>query len=324
MTINSLEKISRLSLSNLDTPIEKCSRISALFPNGPEIYIKRDDYIGSLVWGNKLRKLEYSLADALKQGADTIITCGGVQSNHSRITAQLCKRLGLDCILVQNGEAQEVPTGNHKINRLLNIPIHYVSSSEERNVKMREVFDEIKSKGASPYIIPLGASNEIGCIGFVNAVEELNEQQEKLGVEFDVIIHSTSSGGTQAGLEIGKRLFGLEKLTVIGISSDTSVDDLKKSILKCTGPALKQLGVDFSIDREDLNIDTSYIGPGYGQASTKSDEAEILFIQHEGIFLDTTYTAKAAAGLIDYIRTGKLVKGQKVLFWHTGGILDKL
>ena len=324
MTINNLEKIGRLFLSNLDTPIEKCSRISALFPGGPEIYIKRDDFIGSLVWGNKLRKLEYSLADALSKGADTIITCGGVQSNHSRITAQLCKRLGLDCILVQNGEAQEVPSGNHKINRLLNIPIHYVSSGEERNAKMLEVQDELISMGANPYIIPLGASNSIGCLGFVNAVGELKKHQEKLGIEFDVIIHSTSSGGTQAGLEIGKRLFGLNKLTIIGISSDTSVDEIQNSILKCTGPALKKLGADFSITADELNIDTSYIGSGYGQASTESDEAEKLFIQHEGIFLDTTYTAKAAAGLIDYIRTGKLVRGQKVLFWHTGGILDKL
>lgn len=324
MTMSKLDKISRLSLSNLDTPIEKCNRISALFPNGPEIYIKRDDFIGSLVWGNKLRKLEYTLSDALSKGADTIITCGGVQSNHSRITAQLCKRLHLDCILVQNGEAQEVPTGNHKINRLLDIPIHYVRTGDERDIKMLEIHDLLKKMGQNPYIVPLGASNGIGCLGFVNAVKEFKEQQEKLGIKFDVIIHSTSSGGTQAGLVIGKKLFGLNNLTIIGISSDTSVDEIQNSILKCTGPALNKLGADFSITADELNIDISYIGPGYGLNSEKSDEAEEFFIEHEGIFLDTTYTAKAAAGLIDYIRTGKLVKGQKVLFWHTGGILSKL
>ncbi len=322
--MNGLDNISRLSLSNLDTPIEKCERIAALFPDGPDIYIKRDDFIGSLVWGNKLRKLEFSLADATAQGADTIITCGGVQSNHSRITAQLCKRLGLDCVLVQNGEPQDIPTGNHKINRLLNIEIHYVNSGAERNDKMLEVSKDLNVRGSKPYIIPLGASNGIGCMGFVNAVKELKEQQEKLGFDFDVIMHSSSSGGTQAGLAIGKKLFGLDKTEIIGISSDTSEDELKNNILACTGQALLSLGADFNLNEEDLKVDASYIGPGYGFPSQESDEAEKLFLDYEGIFLDATYTAKAAAGLIDYIRKGKLKKGQKVLFWHTGGILDKL
>ena len=324
MTINNLDKVSRISLSNLDTPIEKCERLASLFPEGPEIFIKRDDFIGSLVWGNKLRKLEYSLADALEQGADTIITCGGIQSNHSRITAQVSKRLGLDCVLVQNGEAQEIPTGNHKINRMLDIPIHYVNAGEERDGKMFEVSEELLKDGKKPYIIPLGASNEIGCLGFVKAMEELKKQQEVLGIQFDAIIHASSSGGTQAGMEIGKRLFGMENLSITGISADSSVEELQNSILKCTDPLLKRIDAGFTIDKDDLSIDTSYIGPGYGIASDQSNEAEELFLKHEGIFLDTCYTAKAASALIDYCRNGKFKKGQKILFWHTGGILAKL
>lgn len=321
-TLNPLK--TRLSLSNLNTPVEKCDRITALFPEGPEIFIKRDDFIGSLVWGNKLRKLEFSFADAVNMGADTIITCGGVQSNHSRITAQLSKRLGLDCVLVQNGEPEEFPTGNHKINRLLDIPIHYVKTPGEREPRMQELADKLGAQGYKPYVIPLGASNGIGCLGFVEAVKELKEQQESMGISFDKIVHSSSSGGTQAGLELGKRIYDLEKLEVIGISSDTSIEGLKNSILSCTGPAITNMGAKFTITREELHVDDSYIGPGYGLASPESLEAKELFIRYEGIFLDTTYTAKAAAGLIDYIRKGKFVKGQKVLFWHTGGILAEI
>ena len=314
----------RISLSNLDTPVESCERLSSLFPGGPQVFIKRDDFIGSLVWGNKLRKLEFVLADAVGKGADTVITCGGVQSNHCRITAQVAKRLGLDCILVQNGEAPKVPAGNHKVNRMLNIEIQYVPSAGDRNARMEEVSTDLISAGKKPYIIPLGASNGIGCLGYIEAMRELRQQQEKKGIEFDVVVHSSSSGGTQAGLELGKRIYGLDRLRIIGISSDTKEEDLKNNILGCTGPAAELLKVSFKIEPENLNVDTGFIGKGYGIATPESIEAEKIFLKNEGIMLDQTYTAKAAAGLIDLIRKGKLTRGQKVLFWHTGGILANI
>lgn len=322
--IQNFKKLPRISLSNLDTPIEECRRLMAGLGSEAELYIKRDDFIGPLVWGNKLRKLEYALADALEKGADTIITCGGIQSNHSRTTAQVCKRLGLDCILVQNGEKQDIPSGNHKINRLLNIPIYYVASREERDRKMIEVYKDLKASGSKPYLIPLGASNEFGCPGFIEAMAELATQQEKLGFEFDYIILASSSGGTQAGMELGKRIYGLHKLKIIGISADSSVKDLKDSIADCINPIIKKLGADFTVPDKELNVDTDFIGPGYGLATDKSDEAHKLFSDHEGILLDTCYTAKAAAAIIDYTRNGKFKKGDKVLFWHTGGILALL
>ncbi len=322
--MDDLSTFPRMSLSNLGTPLEKCSRISALFPDGPEIYIKRDDFIGSLVWGNKLRKLEFVLADAIKKGADTIITCGGVQSNHARTTAQVCKRIGLDCILVQNGTEPKLASGNHKVNKLLDIPIHYVRSSEDRQAKMQEIAEGLEYYGKKPFIIPLGASDNIGCLGLALAIKELKQQESEIGIRFDYLIHASSSGGTQAGFELGKRLFGMDHMKIIGISADASVEDLSQSILGCTGPAIQKLDATFEIIKEDLNIDTSFVGPGYGIASKQSDEAKRMFVEHEGIMLDTTYTGKAAAGLIDYVRKGTFKSGEKVLFWHTGGILAEM
>ncbi|MDX9770695.1 MAG: D-cysteine desulfhydrase family protein [Tenuifilaceae bacterium] len=322
--IQVFESISKHSLSNLYTPIEQCKRITKDYPKSPRLFIKRDDFIGQLVWGNKLRKLEYSIAEAIAQGADTIITCGAVQSNHARITAQVCKRIGLDCILVQNGEKPKEATGNHKVNLMLNVPIHYVSSREERDSKMNNVYNNLIRSGKKPYLIPLGASNAVGCLGFVNAARELKQQQAEMGIEFDYIIHSTSSGGTQAGLEIGKRLYGLDKIQIIGVSADNSFDQLAQSISSCAEPVLQRLGNPFAIDKSELTVDTNFVGPGYGIASKESAEAIKLFSEHEGILLDNTYTAKAAAGVLDYIAKGKIDVSKNILFWHTGGILSEL
>ena len=322
--IQVFESISKLSLSNLNTPIEECKRITKAFPTSPRLLIKRDDFIGQLVWGNKLRKLEYSLAEAITQGADTIITCGAVQSNHARITAQVCKRIGLNCILIQNGEKPQVATGNHRVNLMLGVPIHYVATRDERDMKMKEVFEDFKRNGKKPYIIPLGASNAVGCLGFINAMKELKQQQDELEIEFDYIIHSTSSGGTQAGLEIGKRLYGLDKIQIIGVSADNSFDQLAQSISSCAEPVLERLGQPFTIDRSELTVDTNFVGPGYGIASKESAEAIRLFSEHEGILLDNTYTAKAAAGAIHYLTNGKFESNKNILFWHTGGVLSEL
>ncbi len=322
--IENIKSTPRVFLSNLNTPIEECSRINKIYPDGAKLFIKRDDFIGSLVWGNKLRKLEFAIADAIKEQADTIITCGGVQSNHARITAQICKRLGLNCELVHNGEEPDIPTGNHKVNRLLNISMHYVDSREERDYKMAEISQNLIEKGRRPYVIPLGASNDKGCLGFVEAINELKQQEKSLNIKFDYIVHATSSAGTQAGLELGKRIYGMEHIKIIGISADNSVDEIGDTILDCANPLSERLGITFRMSKTDFNIDTGFIGPGYGIASKESDEAIKFFSENEGIILDTTYTAKAAAGLLNYIRNGKFEKGKNVLFWHTGGLIGIL
>lgn len=311
----------RISLSNLSTPIESCDRLPGKYPDLPNLYIKRDDFIGSLVWGNKLRKLEYSLADALDKNADTVITCGSVHSNHARTTGQVCRRLGLNCILVQNGKKPDNPAGNPRINELMNIPIHYVSDSEQRKPKMEEVAEDQKSAGKNPYIIPLGASNEIGTWGFVRAMEELKEQQENTGIEFATIIHACSSGGTTAGMEVGKRLFGLDDLKIIGISADDPVEEVQQAVLKAANPVMDQLSGE-SISADELNIDDQYVGEGYGIPTELSDEAFNAFLDVEGVTLDPVYTAKAAGALIDYSQRGMFDAADNVLFWHTGGLLN--
>ncbi|MFW5706357.1 MAG: 1-aminocyclopropane-1-carboxylate deaminase/D-cysteine desulfhydrase, partial [Bacteroidota bacterium] len=287
-------------------------------------FIKRDDFIGQLVWGNKLRKLEYSLADALEQGADTIITCGAVQSNHARITAQVCKRMGIRCILVQNGDVPAIPHGNHKVNLMLGVEMQFVSTRQERNARMQEIHRTLEKEGRQPYIIPLGASNATGCLGFVNAVKELKQQQVEMGIQFDYILHSTSSGGTQAGLEIGKRLFGLDKTRIIGVSADNTREQIIEHVLDCTQPVLEHLDASFSIDSREIITETGFVGPGYGLPSEQSAKALERFAREEGILLDNTYTAKAAAALLHYLDENKLDAGSNILFWHTGGIVAEL
>ncbi len=319
--MKNIKPVPRLFLSNLYTPIEECHRINQIYPYSSKLYIKRDDFIGSLVWGNKLRKLEFSIADALKQNADTIITCGAVQSNHARITAQICKRLGLNCILVFNGKKPDIPTGNQKINNILNVPLYFVETAEERDNKMKEIHQQMKEKGYSPYIIPLGASDSIGCLGIAEAMNELKEQQNKYNIKFDYIVHASSSGGTQAGMELGKRIYSLNALEIIGISVDRNKENLSECILNCTTPAIERLQVDFKITKNDLNIETDYIGAGYAIPSKESEEAKRFFLENEGIFLDSVYTAKAAAYVIDLCRSGKIKKEKNILFWHTGGLM---
>jgi 1-aminocyclopropane-1-carboxylate deaminase/D-cysteine desulfhydrase-like pyridoxal-dependent ACC family enzyme len=207
---------------------------------------------------------------------------------------------------------------------MLNIPIHYVQTREERDIKMNEVYHDLLQKGAKPYQIPLGASNAFGCLGFVNAVRELKQQQTAMGVEFDYIFHSTSSGGTQAGLELGKRLFGLDKLKIIGVSADNSFDQIAASIMQCANPVLERLGNPFEMQKTEFTVETGFVGPGYGIPSEESLSAISRFSDQEGILLDNTYTAKAAAALLDYLSRGQIDSSKNVLFWHTGGILSEL
>ena len=205
-SIREFNRISRISLAPLNTPVQKLNNIKKFIPAATELYCKRDDFIGPLVWGNKLRKLEYSFAEAINQGADTVITCGGMQSNHARTTAQIALQLGLQVILVLNGESPKKPGGNFMVNRKMGIEIHSVKDRADRMPKMLEIASSLKAQNRKAFVIPLGASDEFGLPGFVNAVWELKQQEEEMGFEFDYIFHASSSGGTQGGLLLGKKL----------------------------------------------------------------------------------------------------------------------
>lgn len=314
-------QIPRLSLAPLDTPVEPMPGLSAAIEGAPSLFIKRDDFIGPLVWGNKLRKLEYSLARAKELKADTIITCGAVQSNHARTTAMVARRLGLKCILILNGEEPPEPRRNYLISKLMGVEIRLVPGRADREPGMAAAAADVTARGGRPFIIPLGASDQFGTPGFVNAMFELKSQQENLGIRFSHIVVSTSSGGTQGGLEAGKRIAGMHDIKITGISADDPSAGIIEKALSAANPVMEFTGLS-PIQSGDLVVEDSFTGPGYGIPSPESERAAKMFLEHEGILLDSTYTGKAAAGLIGMIEAGRFSKNDKVLFWHTGGLVN--
>ena len=316
--------IPRFRLLNLNTPIERLERLRHAIPGAPQLWIKRDDLTGYLGGGNKLRKLEYVMADALSQRATTIVTTGSITSNLARTTALTARRLGLKCELILSGGDPQAARANWRVAELLGAKIHRVAASHERASKMNEVARQLEERGERVYKIPLGASNEVGSFGMVAAFEELGIQQLELGEQFDAIVFATSSGGTQAGLEVGKRLFNYRQLQLLGVSADDPAQTIRENALLAVGPMLSILGQSDKPVADDLYVDDSFIGAGYAVPTNESQEAARLFADAEGILLDPVYTSKAAAGLIAYCREGRFRKTDRVLFWHTGGVLTLL
>jgi L-cysteate sulfo-lyase len=315
------KSLPRIRLGNLTTAVEPCDRLRAALPGAPHLFIKRDDCQGYLVGGNKLRKLEYVMADARGKKATTVLTVGGTTSNHARVTAMVACRLGLKCHLILNGQATSNPTGNLRIDKLLGVDVHYVENRTQRNPTMDQMARDLETKGERVYKIPLGASNEIGSFGFVAAFDEVLRQEAEMNIRLNAIVCSSSSGGTQAGLEVGKRLFGRGDLEIIGVSPDDKTDEVRRAILKAANPMLSQLGLPEIKDPAELKVDDTQVGGGYRISTEQSKDAEKLFLQSEGILLDPVYTAKAAAGLIDYCRKKRFGGEDHVLFWHTGGLI---
>ena len=313
--------LKRVRLTNLNTPIERADRLRKLIPGGPEIFIKRDDLTGYFGGGNKLRKLEYVMADAISKHATTVITTGSITSNLARTTAAVAKRFGLNCELVLNGGDPKSARANSRVAELLNVKVHAVASRQERDETLDQLAATLENEGERVYKIPLGASNDVGSFGMVAAMEEISVQQLELGEQFDAVVLATSSGGTQAGLEVAKRLFGYEQLRIFGISADDPADEIKAASLNAIRPMLDKLGLPNDVTPNDLIVDDSFTGPGYGIATRESKEAMNLFADAEGLLLDPVYTAKGAAGLIDYCRRGVFKETDRVLFWHTGGLM---
>jgi L-cysteate sulfo-lyase len=314
--------IPKYRLLNLNTPIERLDRLRQALPGAPQLWIKRDDLTGYLGGGNKLRKLEYVMAHALSLGATTIVTTGSITSNLARTTALIARRLGLKCDLILSGGDARSARANWRVAELLGVKIHSVAQSNERSSRMKEVARMLEERGERVYQIPLGASNEIGSFGMVAAFEELGIQQLELGEQFDAIVFATSSGGTQAGLEVGKRLFNYRHLRLLGVSADDPAETIRENALLAVGPMLSRLGI--TDIANDLIVDDNFIGEGYAVPTVASREAEKLFADSEGILLDPVYTAKAAAGLLAYCREGRFKQTDRVLFWHTGGVLTLL
>jgi 1-aminocyclopropane-1-carboxylate deaminase/D-cysteine desulfhydrase-like pyridoxal-dependent ACC family enzyme len=306
-----VEDAPRISLLAGPTPVEEMSRLRAVLGGRgiPRLFVKRDDAIPFGFGGNKVRKLEFALAEAMACGADTIVTFGGVQSNHARATAAASAKLGLKCVLIINGAAQERPTANALLDRLLGAEVEYIPSRNERAEASERVMARLADRGRTPFLLPLGASTSVGALGFVNAVSELVAQ----GVRPDVIVHACSSGGTQAGLVAGAALHGLEA-RIIGVSADDPAADVTATVRRIIR------GIDgLESFNGEFDVDDTRVGDGYGIPTDASREAQQLFARTEALFVDHTYTAKAAGALISYVREKRFAPDQTVLFWHTGG-----
>jgi L-cysteate sulfo-lyase len=290
-------------------------RLSAVLGGGPALLVKRDDAIPFGFGGNKVRKLVLVAGQAKAEGADTLVTAGGVQSNHARATASAAAKLGMRAILVANGRPQPRPTANALLDRLLGAEVVYVATREGRQPMMEEVVAKCRAEGRRPFAIPVGASTPLGALAFALAVAELVDQIPPP----DVIVHSSSSGGTQAGLVAGCRLLGL-RTRVIGISADDSAASLQAEVRAIVSGLADLMHVDpSSLSKATIEVDDRFVGDGYGIPTEASTEAIELAARTEALFLDPTYTAKAMAGLIAYVRQQRFKAGQTVLFWHTGG-----
>ena len=314
--LRGVHRVPVLPLAGYPTPVEELSRLRAALDVAPRLLVKRDDAISFAFGGNKVRKLEVVAADACARGADTLVTSGGLQSNHARATAAAAAKLGLDCVLVLNGAPPERLTGNTRLDELLGAEIVFVDSRDARAQGVRDTMERLKQEGRRPYEIPIGASIPLGALGFVRAVGELLDQIPPP----DAIVHATSSGGTQAGLVAGCELYQVPT-RVIGISADEPAPALAATVRDIVAGVGEQLGLSGAAlaAARPVEIDDGFIGAGYGQPTHESREAIELLARTEATFLDPTYTAKAMAGLIEYLRAGRFTAEQTILFWHTGG-----
>ena len=308
----------RFHLAHLPTPLEPLDRLSAAL-GGPHLWIKRDDQTGLAGGGNKTRKLELLIADALARRADLVLTVGAIQSNHCRQTAAAAARAGLDCLLVLRGAAppREQWTGNLLLDELLGAHLVW-AGDRDRETVMEEAAQEERAAGRRPYLIPLGGSNVVGATAYALAFDELWGQMQERGIAFDRIVFASSSGGTQAGLVAGAAACGYQG-QLLAISIDQTSADLKALVSPLAAEVCRHLEIASPPPSRLVAVDDGYLGGGYAVMGDPEREAIRLLARTEGILLDPVYTGRAMAGLLDQIRQGVIGPGETVLFWHTGG-----
>ena len=311
----SLELPSSIPFAPGPTPCEELHNLRRLLGCRARLIAKRDDAIAFAFGGNKVRKIRLVAAQARAAGADTLITTGSLQSNHARVTAAAAAKLGMRCVLVLNGVRPVGAKANTLLDQLLGADIRYVATREERAREMERAADDVREQGGIPFAIPLGASTPLGASAFVAAIAELAGQIEPP----EVIIHASSSGGTQAGLVAGCALAGWQT-QVIGISADepsAALHSTVRTLLSGVGDLLRCGSARF--ESSPVIVDDEFVGGGYGVPTTASREAVDIAARTEAVFLDHTYSAKAMAGLIARARAGAFDSITTVLFWHTGG-----
>jgi len=303
----------RVRLAHLPTPVAPMDRLTQELC-GPRLYIKRDDLTGLAGGGNKARKLEFLVADAVARGAGCLVTLGSVQSNHCRQTAAAAAHVGLRCVLVLRGDPPSEENGNLLLDRLLGAEVVWARARDREDV-MDQVVSTESAAGNRPYAISLGGSTPLGAAGFALAVAELLEQAP---VAFDRIVIASSSGGTQAGLVAGAAVFGYDG-EIVGISIDEEAGLLRSIVAERASATAALLGKPIAIDERNVTVCADYLGAGYGVLGQAERDAILLFATREGILLDPVYTGRAAAGMIDLVRKRRFGKNENILFWHTGG-----
>jgi D-cysteine desulfhydrase len=313
----------RISLANLPTKIEKLERLSQNL-GGPQIYIKRDDQTGSEWSGNKVRKLEYSVKDALNKGCNYLITCGGIQSNHCRATASVATRLGMKSCLVLRGSKDAEIEGNLFLDKMLGAEIVYINAeqySSSRNEIMENIAKEKSKEGFKPYVIPEGASNGIGAFGYYTALLEIAQQEKELNLNFDAIVIAVGSGGTFAGLLLGKKAISY-KGEIYGINVGSDKTYFENCILQIFDESCKIAGAKFPLTREEIHILDGYVGRGYALSTPEELDFITGLAKLEGVIFDNVYTGKAMYGFVKEIKKGTFNKAKNILFIHTGGMFE--
>ena len=316
-----IDRLPRVRLLNLPTPLEKMPRLSSAL-KGPQLWIKREDCTGLAFGGNKERKAEFSLGDALSKKADVVITIGPLQSNHSRATAAAAAKLGLKVVLVITGKKPRNYDGNLLLNNLLGAEIRFLEGKPSKLVKtrfMEEIAGELKRKGHVPYVIPAGASYPPGAVAYVNAMLELLTQALKNGFKVDALVHAAGSGGTQAGLVLANKALG-SKVRIVGVCAEPhSREHLTKETVEIAGEVAELLDLNVVVKPEDVILNEYYAGEAYEKPTPDALSAIRLVAQTEGIVLDPIYTGRAMAGLIGLTKQGYFSKDDNVVFMHTGG-----
>ncbi len=313
---------SRIQLANLPTPIEKLDRISYQW-GGPKIYVKRDDMTGMAMSGNKIRKLEFVIAEVQKQGANVLITCGGIQSNHARATAVAARKMGMDSLLVLRGQEGSKIEGNLVLDLLVGAKLKYITPEQYRdsvNEIMAELAEELKSQGYRPFVIPEGASDELGAMGYFAATQEIAAQLEQSDLQIDYLVCAVGSGGTYAGLLLGQKYFK-QNYQVVGFNVCDDESFFVKKIDSIMQKAIERFNIPISVSESDIRIIDGYVGEGY--ALSRADEIDFIksVAAAEALILDPVYTGKAMYGLKDQIlRTNRFEKKSGILFLHSGGL----
>jgi L-cysteate sulfo-lyase len=316
-----LSDFPRVSLAHLPTPLEHLPRLSKHL-GGPDIYVKRDDCTGLATGGNKTRKLEFAMAEALQQGADTIVTVGAVQSNHVRQTAAAACKLGLKCEVllehrVTHPSEPYANSGNVLLDRIFGANLREYPGGTDFEQAMSEVADEVRRGGGKPYIIPGGASNKVGALGYVNCAIELLGQIEDQGLDIGHIVTATGSAGTQGGLIVGLKAMQSDiPLLGIGVNIPKQAQEEKVYALACE--TAEYIGKTGCVVREDVVANCDYVGDGYGVPTESMNAAVLMLARYEGLLFDPVYSGKGLAGMIDLVRNGSLDAGN-IVFLHTGG-----